>query len=400
MVFPGCDTIKLFLDKHTSIEAIKRTAASCILLEEGSFRKVYRIAVDDNPHHVFQFKNLTKDSQVRQIENEVAAINYVRRRTSRIPTPEVIAYSTVPGQEWIALQLVQGQRLSDAWPRFSSEQKWDMIHNLVDLYKLFAAITLPDAFGATKIGGFNLDMSLGETVESAKSFGRQKLTNYNNGPYQDVEEYLRSYIDKEIAFYTSSDEVDMQVFDYELSNDDASTCSLSEDTVSSLSTPGSHEHDDIDIESLISEMSNTSNFSAYVSVPTTEEQQQRQKNLDDFVVYLQSLKSFVGQKVDKKDLPCLTHNDFHAPNIIVNGDLEITCLYNWEFSGFYPLSLTYEPPSMASDDLAGSLLALQDESIDWCEAFNEIFGNVKEVHPLVASVLEPMDPLLTNAWEE
>lgn len=406
----GHALIQHYLSKYTTIASIEAHAYKVQSIEESMYRRVKRIYIDSNSDTHFIFKTLTPASVPRQIENEAAAIKYVRARTGKIPTPRVLAYSTAEGDAWIALESVAGARLSDVWPTYSEDTKWQVLHALVDLYKLLAAITSLDAFGATQIGGLNLDLSIGETVEPAKSQGRQNVRNYNPGPYKNVEEYVSSYVDKEIQYYRTSPEIDMRLFDYnETSSSVVDDDDDKDENADKYSTaPSSYGQRSVcepdttleDGFETIEYESDKHIFSSYVHIPSMQEELQRRKNRDDFILYLQDLRRFVTKHVDTKELACLTHNQYHAQNIIVNKDQEIIALYHWEFAGFYPLSLTFEAPRMDFDDdriVSGSP---KDDERDWSEAFVDLFGRVKDIHPLVAAVLEPMNPLVANAWED
>lgn len=408
MGFPGSAAIKAYLGKHKSIASIEAGAISIAPWDRSTYRKVDLIRIDHDPTHDFLFKTLTSASIPCQIENEVAAIKYVRAKVSGIPTPDVIDYCTDPHNSWIALQKVPGVRISKVWQSTTKEQKWSIIDTLVDLYRLFNAITSLDA-GPQRIGGFNLDMTLGRTVNVGKGSGRWDLMGYNRGPYEGVVEYVQSYIDKEILYYTTSGDIDMELFDYDDDDDDNSSISESTEASSAGSEAGHsclEDFETISISSVIADLERDretiSSHDSYVHVPTEEERHQRQRNLDAFVLYLTDLKTTIRDRLDLKEVPCLTHNDLHGDNILVNDDFEIVAIYHWEMSGFYPLSLTYEEPDVTGDftryarDIHSRITT---SSTEWCDAFSERYGIVKEPHPLVASCLEPINPMTVGAWE-
>lgn len=404
MPLAALDFIRTWIEHRQCIHQIHADALETITWEKSACRTIEVIRIDDNPRHQFLLKSLTPTSLPRQIENEVAAIKYIKARTSGIPTPHVLGFSTKGGDGWIALQKSDGLRLSDHWETLVVEQKWEMMQRLVCMYKLISAIT---AVGTKQIGGFNLDMSIGESVDAGKGSGRQTLDAYNKGPYENTQAYLRSYIDKEILYYTTNESIDMEQFDYDeisdAESDDFSDCSSDLDTAASSIEIG------LDLEkanrpsvpSYFARGRSESDVSDdYVHIPSVAQQEQRQKNLDNFIAYLQDLRTTAVQLVDIHEIPCLTHNDFHAQNIMVNEDLEIVMIYNWEMAGFYPLSLTYEEPDMIdSSDHDNKDVKRFEESIEWREAFSSLFGSIKDPHPLVASCLEPMNPIMAGAWE-
>lgn len=58
-----------------------------------------------------------------------------------------------------------------------------------------------------------------------------KTTAYNEGPYADMEQYLQSYFDTEIAYYSLNDMNDTGICDDDESNADSTDASLSDEDV-------------------------------------------------------------------------------------------------------------------------------------------------------------------------
>jgi len=68
-------------------------------------------------------------------ENEVAILSWVRQNT-KIPVPEVIAYSSSAdnalGQEYVMLSKEEGETLSDMYTEFDEQEKVGVVDQLVD----------------------------------------------------------------------------------------------------------------------------------------------------------------------------------------------------------------------------------------------------------------------------
>lgn len=209
-----------------------------------------------------------------QLLNEIGCLRYVRAHTS-IPVPRVYFWSIDAGKEYIAREYVEGECLSSVWGGYTTEEKEVVAVKLANIMVEMVEIRFD------KIGGILPNEKLGPTVERSKIFkGRNKfhaIENYNIGPYCSSREYVNSYIDKEIHYFSSATSLDT---DYNFEK-----------------TP----------------------------LPT-------------FLADLNAQRTAVSEHAFRTNEPfVLFHADFHGRNVLVRGT-DIVSVIGWDFAGAYPLS--------------------------------------------------------------
>lgn len=135
-----------------------------------------------------------------QFLNEIGCLLYVKLHTN-IPVPSVYAWSTEPGQEYIALEYVEGELLSSAWSKYTEDEKEIMVKKLAKITAEMVDIRFD------KIGGVTPDGKLGPAVEKSKILkGRSKFhatENCNIGPYDTIQEYANSYLDGKVRYLST-----------------------------------------------------------------------------------------------------------------------------------------------------------------------------------------------------
>lgn len=283
-------SIGRYLETYQELQAILRTSHDCTspattkitdltdrghnktklveLLEPGS--------TQPNPRFIL---HLLQDGSLmpNQLLNEVGCFLYVKAHTS-IPVPRVYSWSTEAGQEYIAREYIEGELLSSVWGRYTEEEKEAVA---VKLAKIVAEMMEIRFDG---IGGILPDGKLGPTVEGSKILkGRNKfhaMENYNIGPYNSSREYVNSYLDKEIHYFSTATSFDM---DYNFEK-----------------TP-----------------------------------------LSVFLTDLNAQRIALSKHAFRTNEPFVLHHAaFHGSNILVRGT-DIVGVIGWDFAGAYPLSLVF-----------------------------------------------------------
>ncbi|KAF8131675.1 kinase-like domain-containing protein [Boletus edulis] len=112
-----------------------------------------------------------------------------------IPTPTIYAYSCMHGSEFIAMEYIDGDTLSDVWLDIPEGEKEDIINQIAEVMRSMRTKTSfhtmggisPDGSACPLVDG--IDDGAGEVL--VESFGL-----YNTGPYKSVREYLQAVLDR------------------------------------------------------------------------------------------------------------------------------------------------------------------------------------------------------------
>ncbi|KAF2233252.1 kinase-like protein [Viridothelium virens] len=261
-------------------------------------------------------RNTLSSLQPYQMRHEVACLQFIADRLPKIPAPKVYAWEdglTNCGYAYIAEEFIQGERLSVVWPLLTEEEKsticWEIANVIADL-------------GETRfqsISGLDPHSAVGPTVEGAKVFnGRPKFHSpecYNIGPYRNSKDYVLSCYDREIYYYTHTDEGD-----------------------------------------IISEAFEQMSVMDFV----TQLKLERQALVGDELTF---------QQIDAERL-VLVHEDFHAGNMLVR-DGHLVGVLDWEFSGVYPLSQLLGPTAILQISAPNRDESTEDEETEWQKRYKD-----------------------------
>ncbi len=145
---------------------------------EGGYNYVHILNLDTgNPVRPFPFilrfpidPNTISRSQT---STSVGCMLYCQRHTDlNIPTPAIYAYSCAHGSEFIAMEYIDGDGLSDVWMDLPEEEKHNMASQVAEIMRTMKTKT---AFGM--IGGISPDGSSCPLVDGVNvNSGRVSLT--------------------------------------------------------------------------------------------------------------------------------------------------------------------------------------------------------------------------------
>lgn len=109
-------------------------------------------------------KESAQSLQPYQLRNEVACLQFLCKNLPDIPAPRVLHWDDRNGHAFIALEFIDGQRLSVAWSQLAEEQKATITWSIANVVA---------RLGETRfdfIGGLDPDSQAGPTIEAGKIF--------------------------------------------------------------------------------------------------------------------------------------------------------------------------------------------------------------------------------------
>ncbi|KAF8433530.1 kinase-like domain-containing protein [Boletus edulis BED1] len=167
---------------------------------KGGYNFVHILNLDIGESHPFPFVlrfPIDPDSISRsQTCTAVGCMLYCQRHPDlNIPTPAIYAYSCTHGSEFIAMEYIDGDALSDVWLDIPEGEKEDIINQIAEVMRSMRTKTSfhtmggisPDGSACPLVDG--MDDRAGEVL--VESFGL-----YNTGPYKSVREYLQAVLDR------------------------------------------------------------------------------------------------------------------------------------------------------------------------------------------------------------
>ncbi|KAI0151172.1 kinase-like domain-containing protein [Pestalotiopsis sp. NC0098] len=269
----------------------------------------------------------TPSLQPYQVRNEVASLQWVAANIPDIPVPKLYNWSdgtTGSGTAFTAVEYIEGQRLSVAWPRLTEEQKARICRQIANMVANLGETRFTSIGSLTP--GTAPTPALGPTVEAAKLFnGRTKIHSpacYDIGPYANSKDYILACYDREIYFYTHADPEDIEDFFEDSTVDD------------------------------------------FIDLLKRRRKDLENGGLDTF------------RQIDSEPL-VLVHEDFHAGNMLVR-DGKVVGVLDWEFSGVYPLSQLLLPAQILQISMPLSDRDDQTELEEdtWDERFRRTVGEI------------------------
>lgn len=158
-----------------------------------------------NARFILESGNLVPD-----LLSQVGCLLFVRAHTN-IPVPRVYAWSIEAGQEYLALECIEGEFLSSVWGGYTEEEKEAVAVKLAKIITEMVEIRFDG------VGGI-----LPTVKESKISKGRNKLhakENYNNEPYYPSREDYHSYPGMGFNFWKTPLHTDLKTQRITLSKD-------------------------------------------------------------------------------------------------------------------------------------------------------------------------------------
>ncbi|KAL8838843.1 MAG: hypothetical protein Q9170_001965 [Blastenia crenularia] len=252
------------------------------LLASGGYNDIWLVDKPLEGEESFVIRKVKEDALLpHQVLNEVACLEFVRKRLPGVPVPRVFGYHVNgTGKEgvFIAEEFIQGERLSDVWSSYDGNTKLEIAKQIAEMIVQLGETTF------SGIGGLMLDGNLAPTVEGMKLFkGRSHFHSpeyYDIGPYPSTKSYVLACYDKEITYYTN-----------------APPCDIDGDLFQSVS------------------------LQAFIELLKSE----RQTIADD------------PNAFSNEEPFVLVHGDLHGRNILVK-EGRINGIVDWEFAGSFPLS--------------------------------------------------------------
>jgi aminoglycoside phosphotransferase (APT) family kinase protein len=222
-----------------------------------------------------------------QLRNEVAFLTFISTKYPKIPVPKVYDFSEDPANPYISMEYIEGKPLYEEWPSLNHDQKDILTRKIATLNLDLLEIRSPG------IGGLDpTDHQLAPPVEGTKLFGSRHMFHspqyYPIGPYSSTKEYALAYYQKETVYYSQ------------------------------------------------------------VSMSTINQEFFEKTSLPDFLETVRKERDEIAADLlafQPEEPYALIHGDLAPRNIMVRGT-EIVAILDWEFAGFFPLSVSPEPVIM------------------------------------------------------
>ncbi|KAK3823234.1 MAG: hypothetical protein J3Q66DRAFT_397697 [Benniella sp.] len=226
-------------------------------------------------------------------QSEVATLQFVAERTI-IPAPKVYAWDADPnnpvGAEYILLEKIPGERLSDRWEGLSEDEKKHVIGQLVDI-QLQLFHTTFDKVGSLFKNADNDSYEVGILVDQLLYLNARGKMVLDRGPWDSTEEYLIGLVHSSSAFLDHPD------------------------------APNDDDYDERNVDRIRN-----------ACQPLEEA--------------IQTFPSFQPMDVSPERF-CLQHMSLHRANIMVEGT-KVTSIIEWEEAGVYPAWVFGESPRLVS----------------------------------------------------
>ncbi|KAI6133631.1 hypothetical protein EDD17DRAFT_1507041 [Pisolithus thermaeus] len=250
----------------------------------------------------------------------VGCMLYCQRHSDlNIPTPAIYTYSCKYGSEFIAMEYIDGDTLSDVWLDLPEQEQKDAVAQIAEIMR-----TMRSKTSFNLIGGIDPDGTSCPLVDGINAAGGrvcfpgrvtpQKLNLvqgivdslglYNIGPYESVREYVQSVLDRQFHYM---------------------------DQMLHKSTLNAHE------AGFKEEMSE------YLNNLTPEGAFERVKSKRD---------AFIAHPYDPEYPFVLRHGDLHGRNVVVSdtSPRRILAILDWDFGGSQALPLADRDFVVSSPD--------------------------------------------------
>ncbi|PYH70967.1 phosphotransferase enzyme family protein [Aspergillus vadensis CBS 113365] len=280
---------------------------------EGMFNKVFSLKMADGKEVLARIPNPNAGHPHYVVASEVATLDFLRA-SLKIPVPQVLSWSsssqTNPvAAEYIIMEKVQGQQLSEVWDNMSESQRFRLVRNLVHIERrlmeskfilhgsLYYRDTFPQGRSIGAIPGLDDDIQFkyvfGPTAH--RSFWEDEVENLDidRGPWETAMGYLSAVANREIVRIR-------------------------------------HGH------------RNTN----HATVPLGRTPKQRKEHIQLLEKFLTVLPHILPS--DSTHSPVMLHHDLHVDNIFVDGHdpTQITSIIVWQSVHIAPLFLMAKFPSL------------------------------------------------------
>ncbi|KAI6112424.1 hypothetical protein EDD16DRAFT_1602989 [Pisolithus croceorrhizus] len=219
-----------------------------------------------------------------------------------IPTPAIYTYSCKYGSEFIAMEYIDGDTLSDIWLDFPEQEQEDVVAQIAEIMR-----TMRSKMSFKLIGGIDPDGASYPLVDGTNAAGGRGIVDslglYNIGPYESVREYVQSVFDRQFHYM---------------------------DQMLHKGTLKAHEM----------EFKETSE---YLNNVTPEEAFERAKSKRD---------AFIAHPYDPEYPFVLRHGDLHGRNVVVShtSPRRILAILDWDSGGSQALPLADRDFEVSSPD--------------------------------------------------
>lgn len=283
----------------------------------------------------------------------VGCMLYCQRHPDlNIPTPAIYAYSCKYGSEFIAMEYIDGDSLSDVWLDLPEEEQKDVLTQVAEIMR-----TMRTKTSFKTIGGISPDGTSCPLVDGIDAAGGRGIVDrlglYNIGPYESVREYVQSVFDRQYHYM---------------------------DQMLHKGTLSAHEAE------FKEEMSE------YCNNLTPEEAFERVKSKRDV---------FMANPYDCEYPFVLRHGDLHGRNVVVSrtSPRRILAILDWDFGGSHALPLADQGFEVSSPDLDENtdVRIQQGEKIYHAQLLlNELSGELHYDSQLMALVVATRLYVLDN----
>ncbi|PWY75735.1 phosphotransferase enzyme family protein [Aspergillus eucalypticola CBS 122712] len=281
-------------------------------LREGMFNKVFSLKMANGKEVLARIPNPNAGHPHYVVASEVATLDFLRAGL-KIPVPRVLSWSsssqTNPvAAEYIIMEKVQGQQLSEVWDTMSEAQRFRLVRNLVHIERrlmeakftqhgsLYYRDTFPRGRSIAALPGLSKYV-FGPTTQ--RSFWEDEVENLDidRGPWETAMGYLSAVANREIVRIR-------------------------------------HGH------------SNTN----YATIPLARTPKRRKEHIQLLEKFLAVLPHILPS--DSTQCPVMLHHDLHVDNIFVDGHdpSQITSIIDWQAVHIAPLFLTAKFPSIFNCD--------------------------------------------------
>ncbi|KAJ3575684.1 hypothetical protein NP233_g939 [Leucocoprinus birnbaumii] len=288
------------------------------LNQEAKYARVYSFRL---PSRTVVARLVSPAKPIFKTENEVAAMDFVRSRTS-IPVPEVFAYcsesSNPVGTEWLIMEFVQGVEMKSGWSNLGLPQKRKLAIELVNMYDQLSRLKA-DCCG----GIYHCFGSVDDWAVTAASSSTSRMKNLRTSRWEPLRPEslrgLRSYCNCSIQGAYKLGPIN-----------DFSLLYFVQAIPPPSQTPPTFTSEEY--FKLLAFNGNPPNR-GYYDLPTRE----KCVELFQSIWKLYPNSTVFGSQADRSTF-CFSHGDLHSGNIFIDPKTgAITGIIDWEAAAFRPL---------------------------------------------------------------
>ncbi|RAH45648.1 aminoglycoside phosphotransferase family protein [Aspergillus brunneoviolaceus CBS 621.78] len=210
-----------------NVPALQRIAGQlmgsrCVQMDkmpEGLFNKVFSLQMENGKEILARIPNPNAGHAHLVVASEVATLDFLRT-VLKIPVPRVISWSSSPevnpvGAEYILMERVEGQQLSDVWDDMSEAQRFGLAKSLVGIerklvnakFALHGSLYYRDTFPRGR-GIAALEIAdqegpskfvLGPTTQRSFWGDEERGLEMDKGPWETAQEYFAAIAKREIS---------------------------------------------------------------------------------------------------------------------------------------------------------------------------------------------------------